>query len=283
MDKTINRDKMRIYILIISFLCCLFSIQAQTYEELVDKSFDYLEKDDLQAAKESLKAAMHKEPANPSNFLLLNNLGTIQRRLGEKEDAILSYTAALSLNPKSIIALEGRASLYSEMNKPDKAINDYTALLHLQPTNADALYSRGILYVQQKNFLEAEADFEKMLEQNEKSVRARKGYAILENMRGNQDEAERIYNYLISEVPKNLSLYIGRAEVYFMKGKNARALADINKVLTSSEKPDAYLFVLRGKVKLAQYEKVEAAKDFQIAKEMGYDPVIIEDLMKMCQ
>jgi predicted Zn-dependent protease len=45
--------------------------------------------------------------------------------------------------------------------------------------------------------------------------------------------------------------------------------------------PDAGLYVLRGKVKLAQYERENAALDFQKAKEMGYDPKAIEELLRM--
>ena len=117
---------------------------------------------------------------------------------------------------------------------------------------------------------------------NDKSVRGRVGYAILEKMRGNLDESERIYNYLISELPKDWSLYEGRADLYFMKGKNARAMADINKVFAETT-PTAALYVLRGKVKLALYEKPSAAIDFKKAQEMGYDPETIRELIKLCK
>ncbi|WP_434803433.1 tetratricopeptide repeat protein, partial [Parabacteroides goldsteinii] len=109
---------------------------------------------------------------------------------------------------------------------------------------------------------------------------ARLGHAILEKMRGNYEESERIFNYLISQMPRDWLLYEGRADVYFMMGKNARAMADINKVFIEST-PSASLYVLRGKVKLAQYEKESAAKDFLKAQEMGYDQTIIDELMKM--
>lgn len=271
---------MRAFIVFVMLFAGLASINAQTYQELVDKSFDFLDKNDLPGAEESLKAAMKLEPANSQNYLLLTNLGTVQRRLNKKQDALISYTAALSLHPKSITVLENRASLYTELNEIEKAINDYNVLLIQEPGEPEALYCRGLLYIQQKNFLEAEADFEKILDANEKSVRARLGYAILERMRGNYNESERIYNYLINEMPRDYILYQGRAELYFLMGKNARAMADIDKVFTEG-KPDAYLYVLRGKVKVSQYEKESAKKDFAKALELGYDPVIIDELMKM--
>ena len=132
---------------------------AQTYDELIDFSFKYIEANDLQAAETSLKKAMQLEPANQRNVLLLSNLGTIQRRLGKKEDAIVSYTAALSRSPRNVTFLSNRASLYAEMGQPENAITDYTSLLWIEENNEDVLYERGLLYLQVKNYQMAQADF----------------------------------------------------------------------------------------------------------------------------
>ncbi|MEG1748263.1 MAG: tetratricopeptide repeat protein [Tannerellaceae bacterium] len=273
---------MRILALFMLLALCATGGYAQTYEQLIETSYDYLEKKDLVSSEESLKAAMRLEPANPTNYALLTNLGTIQRRQGKLQDALLSYSAALSRQPKSIAILENRASLYSELGEAEKALSDYTALLLLEPEHQEALYCRGLIYMQLKNFIWAEQDFDKILEVNEKSVRGRLGHAILEKMRGNYDESERIYNYLINEMPRDWILYEGRADVYFMMGKNARAMADINKLFVEST-PSAALYVLRGKVKLAQYEKESAALDFKKAREMGYNTEVIDELMRMAK
>lgn len=167
---------------------------------------------------------------------------------GSCQEALISYTSALSGHTKNITILENRASLYTELGETEKALNDYNTLLIENPEHQEALYCRGLLYIQLQNYMWAEQDFDKILEVNEKSVRARLGHAILEKMRGNYDESERIFNYLISEMPRDWILYEGRADLYFMMGKNARAMADIEKVFTESE-PTANLYVLRGKIK----------------------------------
>ena len=59
-----------------------------------------------------------------------------------------------------------------------------------------------------------------------------------------------------------------------------RAMADIEKVFTESE-PTANLYVLRGKIKLAQYEKERAALDFKKAESMGYNKEVIKELLKL--
>ncbi len=262
-----------------SFSACLY---AQTYLEMVEKSYEYLEKEDLLSAEESIRAAMRLEPANPHNYALLTNLGTIQRLQGKLEDAIVSYTAALSRNKENIGILESRASLFTELGNSDSALLDYSAIIEIDPLNEDALYNRGVLHLQQRNYLAAEKDFDTILEINDKTINGRLGHAILEKMRGNFTESERIYNYLIRESPRYWFLYESRADLYFQMGKNARAMADLNRLFIETE-PTAALYVLRGRVKLAQYEKASAVKDFTTALEMGYNEDIIAELMKMAK
>ena len=167
-----------------------------------------------------------------------------------------------------------------ETGETEKALNDYNLILLNNPAHEDALYNRGLIYLQQKNFLWAEQDFDKMLEVNNASFYGRLGHAILEKNRGNYNESERIYTYLIDKLPHEWQLYKGRADLYFLMGKNGRALNDVNKVFFESE-ADADLYVLRGKIKLALYEREPAAADFRKAREMGYDSPIIEELLRI--
>ncbi|MDL2264942.1 tetratricopeptide repeat protein [Parabacteroides sp. OttesenSCG-928-G07] len=257
--------------------------EGQTYQEWIDRSYDYLEQERLEDAEECLRNAMRLEPGNPVNYALLGNLGTIQRRQGKIDEALLSYTAALSRRPNDITLLNNRALLYTEINDIDKAIIDYTVLLMEEPEHQEALYRRGLLYLQQRNWLLAEDDFEKLLDISKESIRGLLGHAILEKLRGNFDDSEQIYNHLITRMPEELSFYEGRAELYFLMGKNARAMADVSKVFVGTAEPTAALYLLRGKIKLAQYENKTAVEDFQKALELGYDPEIVAELMQMAK
>ena len=251
------------------------------FATLIEKSYDYIEADNLEAAEYCLREALRREPANPNNFALLTNLGTLQRRQGKLQEAVMSYTAALGQQPKSISILENRGSLYSEIGETEKAIQDYTSVLLLSPDYEDGLYSRGILFLQEKKFLQAEADFEKIIELNQGSVRGRMGYAVLEKLRGNYAESERIYNYLIERMPSEWQLYEARADLFFIMGRYGRALGDVNRVFAEVRTPRAEAYVLRGKIKLAQYERASALKDLEKARSMGYDSRVIDDLIRL--
>ena len=271
---------MKTLIVHVFFLLLTGTIGAQTYEELIRKSYDYVDNDDLPAAEERLKEAMRLEPANRYNYALLTNLGTIQRRQGRLDEALFSYTAALSQQPKNEMILENRATLYTERGELELALIDYQTLLAHNPLNEEALYQRGLLYIQSENFIFAEMDFERILEINQETVKGRLGFAILEKVRQNYEESEIILNYLINKYPNYLLLYEERAELYFLMNRRGRAMTDVNKVFAETPNPSAELYVLRGRIKLAQFEKESAAIDFRRALALGYDTGTIETLLK---
>ena len=261
---------------------CVFlpGLQAQSFEELVLKSYEYTDANDLVRAEENLRAAMRLEPTNRINYLLLNNLGTIQRRQGKFDDALLSYSAALAQMPQDELILTNRAELFMEMGQIEKAIGDYNILLDKSPTHEKGRYSRGLLYINIGEFLQAEADFELIIEKNKETFLGRLGYAILEKARGNYDESETIFNYLVEKYPSNLRVREERAELFLLTNRNGRAIADVNRVFAATQEPSAELYMLRGRIKLAQKEKASAAVDFKKARELGYDSEVIEQLLK---
>ncbi|MDR1406645.1 MAG: tetratricopeptide repeat protein, partial [Tannerella sp.] len=207
---------------------------AQSYEDMIRKSYEYVDGNDLPAAEECLKAAMRLEPANRFNYALLTNLGTIQRRQRKYDDALISYSAALSQRATDKLILRNRAELYTEMGETGKAILDYQMLISVEPRDEDALYHRGLLYLQSENFLLAEADFEKIVEINPETVWGRLGYAVLEKGRGNFSDSEMILNYLINKYPQYMRLFEERAELYYLMGRNGRARSDLNRVFAGT-------------------------------------------------
>ena len=270
----------RVYFLLMGLALCWHTSSAQTFEELVIKSYEYTDSANLVAAEECLKAAMRLEPANKLNFALLTNLGTIQRRQGKHEDALVSYSAALSQRPKDEVILLNRAKLYTEMGEAEKAIFDYSTLIENFPTHEEGIFSRGLLYINTGQYILAETDFDFILETYKETFLGRFGHAILEKARGSYDDSEIIFNYLADKYPDNMRILEERAELYFLTKRNSRAMSDLNKVFASIAEPSAELYMLRGRIKLAQHEKASAAIDFKKALELGYDKETVDRLTK---
>ncbi len=258
---------------------------AQTYDQWIESSFSYIERNQLDSAEIVLVNALRLEPANPMNPLVLNNLGTIQRRQGKKKEALVSYTAALGQAPKNTTLLEARASLFTEMGQTENALLDYSSLIAVEPANEEALYLRGLLYLQLKNYERAEADFNRILELNPNTLYGRLGIASVCKFRQEFDEAEKIYYFLEDKLPDNPEVYAGRAELYLLMNKPSKALTDVNKAirLRGENKQDPYLYIIRCKAKLLLHEKSSARDDVEKAVALGYDPVEAEILKKQCK
>lgn len=83
--------------IIIALLFCFPAVAfAQTYQQLSERAIECIEKDSLPKAEELLLQALKLEPKNAKNALLFSNLGLVQRRLGEFDKALESYSFALN-------------------------------------------------------------------------------------------------------------------------------------------------------------------------------------------
>lgn len=269
------------FLLLLSFAFTAL-LSAQTYQELAERAADYTEQKDYAAAEQALKAAMRKEPANPNNTLLLVNLGTVQRNLGKYEEALVSYNVAIGKYPDVIYLLHSRAALFCEMNRFNDALKDYTTIIESKPNDVEALYRRGLIYMSNKLPVSAEEDFKKITELEPDNLLGQSAQAMLMKRQGEWEKAEELYTDLIYKNKTNGNLYFNRAECYLQMKKLARMQEDLMKASEYgyNEYP---LFILRGQLRLAQYDKRLAKEDFLKALELGADEKVIEDLLRLCK
>lgn len=270
------------YFFVVAVLFISFSAFSQTYEELVSKSMDYIDAKDYAAAEVTLIEAMRKEPGNEGNILLFSNLGTIQRKLGKKQDALTSYNLALSKFPRAVFALQNRAALLCELDSLQAAKRDYTLILSIDSNNIDALYSRGLIFLSEKNFLAAETDFEQVLKINPNNVQAMSSIAFLLKSKGDWSAAEEKYTDLIYKYKNQPIFYVNRAECYLQLKKLSRAKDDLNKAKQLGY-DDALLYILRGQFYLQQYDRSSAKQDFIKAQELGADAELIKGYLSLCK
>ena len=117
---------------VLSFLIYIIGVSpvfAQTYQELSDRAIACTEQDSLAQAENYIRQALKLEPANPHNALLFSNLGTIQRRQRDYDQALESYTYALNIAPRAVPILLNRAALNLEMGRNEQARVDYSLVL----------------------------------------------------------------------------------------------------------------------------------------------------------
>jgi tetratricopeptide (TPR) repeat protein len=267
-----------------TFLFFLFSITfpsiAQTYEQWIGKSVDHIERNRLDSAEYTLKKALQTDPSNPNNASLLMSLGVIQRESGRYEDAYMTFTAALNNYPDSKLVLHNRAALLCDMERYDEALNDYSEILRLDPSNVQAYYRRGVLHLERKQRDLAEADFRKAQQIDPDNMHALLSNALIYKLDDNWTEAEKMYSRLIDKNENVTStFYLNRAECYVNTNQIFKASADL-KSAEPGERQNPYFYFLRGRVRLAQYDKLAAKADFEKAKQLGYAPEIADEWIK---
>ena len=267
-----------------TFLFFLFSITfpsiAQNYEQWIGKSSDHIERNRLDSAEYTLKKALQTDPSNPNNASLLMSLGVIQRESGRYEDAYMTFTAALNNYPDSKLVLHNRAALLCDMERYDEALNDYSEILRLDPSNVQAYYRRGVLHLERKQRDLAEADFRKAQQIDPDNMYALLSNALIYKLDDNWTEAEKMYSRLIDKNENVTStFYLNRAECYVNTNQIFKASADL-KSAEPGERQNPYFYFLRGRVRLAQYDKLAAKADFEKAKQLGYAPEIADEWIK---
>lgn len=250
---------------------------SKNYKEYIDESFECIDKEDWACAEEAILAALHAEPANPQNSLLMSNLGTVQRLQGKTAEAIRSYSNALMITPRSVTLLKNRAALYAEIDSLDGALVDYTSVISLDTGDEEAIYRRGMIYLEKRDTLAARMDFERLLQVNPASSDARVGLATLMKFRNYHKEAADLYTQVILFNKNDAALYFGRAEAYFYMGRIAKAREDIKKAM-ELDGNDPLFYILRSRINWAQYEKEAAYADLDKALELGASPRSVESV-----
>ena len=268
--------------IILGLFCLIFSLQlsAQTYDEYISQAMDAIETDSLAKAEMFFKEALKLEPANIKNALLFSNLGTIQRRIGKKKEALEAYSLALNLTPYSITILLNRASLYLEMDMLDKAYLDYCNVIDLDAKNKEALQFRAYVYMRRRQYMEARLDYQRLLAEEPENKTARVGIAMVNQKDKRYREALEELNRLITDYPRDVSLLKARAELEVEMNSLELALLDLEEAVRITPN-DADIYVICGEIYLTQGKKREAYAAFEKAVELGIPRSMLQDQLKL--
>lgn len=273
--------KMKTFFSVLLWLLSLMALcQTSDYTKWMQKSMQYLDANKLDSAAYSLQKAMSADPANENNAVLLLNLGIIQRQLQLYDDAYISFTASLNASNNAPLVLHNRASLLVERERFDEAMEDYDLLIKNDAKDVEAYYRRGLLFLEKGDRAKAEADFGTAEKVDANHLFTKLSKALLHKLDGNWSEAEKLYSEIIDSAKETHSVYyLNRAETYLNTGQSSKAAADLA-ACESNEKANPFFYILRGRLRLEQFDKISAKADFTKAKQMGYDAVIADEWLK---
>lgn len=248
----------------------------QTYDDLIHKAMDAVEMDSLQQAEQLFTEALKLEPANMRNALVFSNLGTIQRRMGKKKEALESYSLALNRTPYSVIMLLNRASLLLEMDYLDKAFVDYCDVLDIDRENKEALMYRAYIHMKRRMYHNARLDYRAFLELEPGNKTARIGMAMVNQKDKRFQESLEEFNRLIVDYPRDVSLLKARAELEIEMNSLDMALLDLENAARLTPN-DPEIYVMCGDIYLMQDKRREAYTAFEKAIDLGIPRPKLQD------
>ncbi len=157
--------------------------------------------------------------------------GVAKAELGQYEEAIADYDAALRLDPDHVGALVNRSLAWIGLGRYEDAIADYDAVLRLDPEQVGAWANRGAAKAKLGRHNEALADYDAVLRLDPNHVLALANRGLARIALGRYEEAIADFDSVLRLDPDNAGVYNNRGWVKARLGRHEEAIADYDAAL----------------------------------------------------
>lgn len=225
-----------------------------------------------------IKDAMAIDPSNPSNVLLLSNLGVMYDALGQDSLSLDAYNKALAIAPSMTTVTGNRARLYLKMGRESDAYEDFSRVILRDSVNAEARYYRGMLALYSGATDVAGDDFRVLASQQPDSHLTRIAMSMYLTRTGDYAGAAEHYEKLVEEEPSE-EFFGSLAYCYLQTGN----LSEASRVIASGiEKypDDGALYYFRAWLNRDSYLMKEAKADADMARKLGVSPALVDRLFE---
>lgn len=257
----------------------VFAQQSQTYLDIVGEADSAIAENRWEDAQRLLLRALRSEPGNPTNVLLMSNLGIVRFQLGQDSLALATLNEAHAIAPASVTVLSNRARILNAMGRDNDAYLDYSRILELDSTVIEPRFYHGMIAMYSGDMATAEKDFAKLQELAPNATMTSIGLAALYSATGQYIEAIKQYSSLIKHDPSAAEYYSGRAACYLMTQQLNEASQDIASGLKLNP-DDGELYLYRAYLNRLRYRNDDALSDARKALELGISPDRIAALLQ---
>ncbi|XP_033621036.1 tetratricopeptide repeat protein 6 isoform X3 [Fukomys damarensis] len=165
----------------------------------------------------------------------LTNRGVIHEFMGQQQNAMKDYQAAIALDPKYSLAYFNAGNIYFHHRQFSQASDYYSRSLKFDPENEYALMNRAITNTILNDYEEAKEDFACVIERCPFWAAVYFNRAHLYCCLKRYDLAEEDLSRALSLKPTDVLVYDLRAEVRGKMGLIEEAMADYNQALDLEE------------------------------------------------
>lgn len=248
-------------ILLLAALIALMggAVSAQNYFDLVGEADKAIARGEWSDAEDYLSEAMELEPLNPSNIMLLSNLGIVRYNLGNDSLALAALDEAHRRAPVSVTVLANRADVLLAMGRDRDAYADITRITELDTTLIEPLYMHAIMALRLDEPGRSLDDCLRLERLAPDSVETSVAFASYYSATEQWNNALPYYDRVIERSP-SAEIYGARAVCNLMLQRLNEASADISSGLELDPNSDE-LYLYRAYLNKMRYLNDDARAD----------------------
>lgn len=229
-------------------------------------------------AEESLRQAIRLDPSNPSNALLLSNIGMVQFYDGRTEAALSTLSDAHRVAPASVTILLNRARVLTSAGHDEAAIADYSRVIRLDSTLAEPRFYRAMIQLNRGNTESAVADLDTLAATHPDDRFTHIGQATLQMQRGAYTEAIPHLTRILKDNPD--ASYLGQRALCYLLTNDPGAAAEDIALALQLDPTDGELYLYRAMLNKVRFRPDDARADCDKAIKFGVDPNRAKLLLK---
>jgi tetratricopeptide (TPR) repeat protein len=203
------------------------------------------------------------QPKKCSPYVFANR-GIANYMLGNRDEAVKDFTAALKLKGKDEALLTRRGATYSLLGQVDNAVKDYDAAIKLYPKSAEAYAGRAQCWLRAKKFSNAFADFDRAVKLSpiNAALLTQRGasYAITKQY----DRADKDFAKALAINPRYAGAYRERARISILQHQYGPAEADLRRA-AQVKTPDSDFYKQRAELYELMDNHAKARDDYSDA------------------
>lgn len=233
---------------------------------------------DYSTAVQRINEAIDHDPDNPTNVLLLSNLGILYNYLDQDSLALDALDKANQIAPNMTVVLVNRGKLRLKMGDDMEAFKDFGKVVARDSTNTEALFYHGMMALYSGMMEEAERDFGLLEIIDPKGRDTAIAMSSLYSMTGRDARAIPYLQELIETDPQP-EYYANLAACYIMIDNLSEASALLSEAMTKYPR-DPEIFLYRALLNKKRYLLKEAEEDAAKAISLGADPRKVDQMIR---
>jgi tetratricopeptide (TPR) repeat protein len=216
---------------------------------------------DFQGAQQAYEYIKNKAPGNPSGYLRLGRLYTIQENM---KMAIYELEEGYRTNPNSSSILTALVRLYLKEGRYDEAVDACRSLLKQNPNNPFAYNLLGEVYRSRKDTTKARSAYLKAIDIDPEWLPPHRNMLQLELSKGKKTQIIKNLSAEIRNAPKKATGYILLAQIHEISGDIQKAIEIYEQAL--KENPD--MWIAANNLAFHLSEPIEETQDLKKAREL---------------